>query len=293
MKLYISSKVNVTPRDSFLFKEDIQMGEVDIREALINLIIDAEVMIDGEELKRIQAIPEVAQSLQQVIEPEQKKYQAADWRSKRPVMRDMQWQQKPVIDYVINTFKDQIITAVKQKLSGIPTEWIDALLADAKYGKDPKALQLSPSDDKKWRSIYIVITSDIGTAEERKGFIGKLAGEFENAVANNKLQRSGDSFVFQSSLTGFDSAMKTLDPHSGTKLSNTKIHGWDVADEHGYDKEVKNAFVDHISDMMSSLLGTEARVTAIHDDGKIVASSRMPTEEPDQPMPEQPTPPAV
>ena len=283
MKLYISSKVNVTPRDGFLFNEAIQMGEVEIREALINLIIDAEVMVDADELKRIAAIPEVAQALQQVVEPQMKQYKAADWRAKRPVMRDLQWQQKPVIDYIINTLKADILQAIKGKLAGIPNDWTDALLADAKYGKDPKALQLSQSEDKKWRSIYVTITADLGSAEDRKGFIGKLAAEFENAVTNNQIQHSGDTLVFQSSLTGFETAMKSLDPYSGAKLSDTKVHGWDVADEKGYDKEIKNAFVDHISEMMGSVLGTQARVTNIGDDGKITASASMPTDELEQP----------
>ena len=261
----------------------IEAGGVEQREAGIDLIIEAEILIDNEELKRVGALPDVATAMGQVVEPAQKQYKTSDWRAKRPVMRDLQWQQKPVIDHIVNTYKDGISQAVRGKLSAMPSDWVDQLMAGAQYIKDPKALQLSPTEDKKWRSIYSTLMLPMGSGEDRKGFMGKFAAEFEAATADNKIQSNGGQHVFQSTLTGFNAAMKELDPFAGAKLSDTKRHGWDVADEPGYDKEIKSAITDQFSDVISMMLGTDARVTRIHDDGKFEFRAQAPTE-PEQPV---------
>lgn len=273
MQLKLLSYARVNPNDR-VFMEAVQMGTIEAggiqeREASIDLIIEAEILIDNEELKRVGALPDVATAMKQVVEPVQKQYKATDWRAKRPVMRDLQWQQKPAIDYIVNAYKEDIAQAIRGKLGKMPSDWVEQLMAGAQYIKDPKALQLSPTEDKKWRSIYSTYMLPLGSAEDRKGFLGKFATEFEAAASANKIAQNGDQYVFQSTLTGFESTMKELDPYAGAQLSHTKIHGWDVADEPGYDKEVKSAFIDQFSDAISIMFNAEARVTRVHDDGKI------------------------
>lgn len=258
----------------------IEGGGVEQREAGIDLIIEAEILIDMDELKRVGALPDVATAMQQVVEPAQKQYKTGDWRAKRPVMRDLQWQQKPAIDYIVNTYKEDIAQAIRSKLSAMPSDWVDQLMAGAQYIKDPKALQLSPTEDKKWRSIYSTFMLPMGSAEDRKGFMGKFASELEAAATGNKIQSNGDQHVFQSTLIGFNTAMKELDPYAGAKLSDTKKYGWDVADEPGYDKEIKSAVIDQFSDVVSMMLNTNARVTRVHDDGKIEFRARLAEPEP-------------
>lgn len=257
----LSVRLRTLPQDRFVFTESVKMGEIDVREAFTNLVIDAEILVDAEEIKSISAMPEVANALKQVVAPQSKQYKPTDWRAKQVVMRDVQWQQRPIIEYIANLHKDEIIKIFKSKLK-IPTDWSNALLNNVSYAIDHKALQLSPSTDKKWRSIYVILTSGLD------GFLGKFATEFNNAVANNAIAKTNDGFTFQSSLTGFDTTFKNLDPYSGAKLSNTKRHGWDVADEPGYDKEVKNAFVDHFSDIIGQTY-PDARVTSIEDNGRV------------------------
>lgn len=289
MQLKLLAYARVNPNDR-IFMEAVQMGNIEAggieeREASVDLIIEAEILIDGEELKRVGALPDVAAAMKQVVEPVQKQYKATDWRAKRPVMRDLQWQQKPAIDYIVNTYKEDIAQAIRGKLSKMPSDWVDQLMAGAQYIKDPKALQLSPTEDKKWRSVYSTFKLPLGSAEDRKGFLGKFASEVEAAMAANKIVQNGDQHVFQSTLSGLESTMKELDPYAGAPLSHTKIHGWDVADEPGYDKEIKSAFVDQLSDVIGMMLSAEARITKIHDDGKFeFRAQRFNDDLPEEPM---------
>ena len=262
----LSVRLRVLPQDRFVFTESVKMGEIEVREAFTNFVIDAEILVDAEEIKKISAMPEVAGALKQVVAPQTKQYKPTDWRAKQVVMRDVQWQQRPIIEYVANLYKDDIIQAFKSKLK-IPSEWSNALLNNIKYAIDHKALQLSPSTDKKWRSVFLILTSDLSV------FLEKFAAEFNNAVQNNAVMKTGDGFSFKSSLTGFDSTLKNLDPFSGAKLSNTKRHGWDVADEPGYDREIKNALMDHFSDIISQTY-PDARVTNIDDNGQVNFNAR-------------------
>lgn len=264
----LSIRLRTLPQDRFVFTESVKMGEIEVREAFTNLVIDAEILVDAEEIKNISATPEVANALKQVVAPQSKQYKPTDWRAKQVVMRDVQWQQRPVIEHIANLYKNDIIQTFKSKLK-IPNDWSSALLNNMNYAIDHKALQLSPSTDKKWRSIFMILTSNLDT------FLEKFATEFNNAVANNAVMKTGDGFAFQSSLTGFDSTFKNLDPYSGAKLSNTKRHGWDVADEPGYDKEIKNAFVDHFSDIISQVY-PDARVTNIDDNGQVKFNANEP-----------------
>jgi len=269
-------RLRTIPQDRFVFNEAIRMGEIDVRDAFSNFIVDGEILVDNDELKKVSAIPEVAASLQQVTAPQTKQYKPTDWRAKQVVMRDVQWQQRPVIEYIANTYKQDIIQAFKSKLK-IPNDWINALLHNAKYVIDPKALQLSPTTDKKWKSVFVSLISDLGSSEGG-GIIGKFASEFKQAMDNGAIQRNGNQYQFQSSLTGFDSTLKTLDPYSGAKLSSTKKHGWDIADEPGYDKEIRNAFIDHFSDVIDAHY-PNARVLNVDDNGIVRFTADEPIED--------------
>jgi hypothetical protein len=280
MQFKLLSYARVNPKDRIIFIEAVQMGTIEAggieqREASIDLVIEAEILIDNDELKRVGALPDVAVAMKQVVEPAQKQYKTSDWRAKRPVMRDLQWQQKPAIDYIINAYKEDIAQAIRSKLGKMPSDWVEQLMAGAQYIKDPKALQLSPTNDKKWRSVYSTFMLPFGSAEDHKGFLGKFATEFEASMSDNKLAQNGDRYVFQSTLTGFESTMKELDPYAGTSVSHTKIHGWDVADEPGYDKEVKSAIVDQLSDVVSMVMNADARIIKVYDDGKIEFRAQM------------------
>lgn len=297
-------RLRTIPQDRFVFSEAVKLGEIEVKDAFSRLIIEAEILIDADELKKVAAIPEVATALQQVVAPQAKQYSGEDWRAKQVVMRDLQWQQKPVIDYIAKSYKEDIIQAFKAKLK-IPNDWANLLLRNMKYIIDPKALQLSPKtepkygkfgkygdrearkrgeavpkkqeDGVKWRSIYVLIVSDIESSE---GFLGKFATEFNNAVNSGQVTKVGDEFVFQTTLTGLESTFKTLDPYAGTKLSSTQQYGWDVADEPGYDAEIKSAFVDHFSRAIDQVY-PQAHVTKIDDNGQFSFTAQEPEQEED------------
>lgn len=273
-------RLRTIPQDRFVFSEAVKLGEIEIKDAFSRLIVEAEILVDADELKKVAAIPEVATALQQVVAPQTKQYKPTDWRAKQVVMRDLQWQQRPVIEHIVNSYKEDIIQAFKAKLK-IPSDWANLLFHNMKYIIDPKALQLSPTTDKKWRSIYVLMTSDLGSADDHSGFLGKFATEFDNAVNNNQIAKNGDELVFKSSLTGLDSTFKILDPYAGAKLSTTKVHGWDVADEPGYDAEIKSAFTDHFSRIMESVY-PNARITKIDDNGQFHFTAQEPVEDTDE-----------
>ena len=284
--------MRVSPQDKLVFTEDAKLGEVEAREAYLNLIMDAEIVVDKAELARVAKIPEVAQSLQQVQAPERPEYKPQDWRAKQVVIRDIQWQQKPVIDYIAQVYKRDVIEAVSGALN-LPEVWKNELFTDIKYRLEPQALQLSsPGKDRDWKSVFVQLELGLGSVPDGTGFLGKLASEFDAAEEAGQLQEAEGMTVFQSSLTGFDSVLKNLDPYAGAQISQTKVAGpspyaafrqeeesgrfkrekpehelgkggWDIADEPGYDKEIRSAFYDHFSDVVSG------KVSKIDDAGRI------------------------
>ncbi|MEM3097279.1 MAG: hypothetical protein QXU32_00980 [Nitrososphaerales archaeon] len=245
-----------------------------MREASEKLVIDATIFIDKDEMKNIASIPEVAEAMKDVKAPPQPAYKPTDWRARRySATREAQWQKRPIIDYVANKYKNDIIQAAKD-LFNIPNGWKSTLFKDIKYRTEPKALQLAQTDDG-WYAIYVQVIADLGSSEDSSSFLGRLADEFRAAHNADKIVKDDDTYTFQTTLTGFDSSLKEIDPYSGVKLSDTKIHGWDIADEPGYDKEIRSAFVDHLSWIISEIY-PDARVREIRDDGRIVFTSSGP-----------------
>jgi hypothetical protein len=257
--------MRVIPQDRLIF-EAVQVGEIDAREAYLHLIMDAAIQVDDVEIKKISQLPEV--SSVPLAQPEVKKYKPGDWRAKEVVIRDVQWQKKPVIDHIAETYKEDVIQAIRTKFSTMPTDWQDALFADIVYRLESKALQLAPSPDKKWKTVYVQLVMHLGSALEEKGFLGKLTQELER-VSEGQVQEVEGQLTVQTSLTGFDSVLSDLDPYAGAEMSKTMIHGRLVADDPGYDKEIRSAFNDHIGEIAGMILGVEATVDRIDNDGKI------------------------
>jgi hypothetical protein len=262
LQIRLKAHARVVPQDRLVFTEAAKLGEVDAREAYLNLIMDAEIIVDKAELAQVAKVPEVAQALQQVQAPQRPEYKPQDWRAKQVVIRDIQWQRKPVIEYIAQNYKNDVIEAVSANID-VPADWKKELFAKTSYRLEPQALQLSSPDekDKNWKSVFVQVIMDLGDSES--GFLGKLSSEFDVAESSGKLQQAEEMMSFQSSLTGFDSALRHLDPYAGAKLSGTKIKGWDVADEPGYDKEIRSAFYDHFSDVVGG------KVSKIDDAGRV------------------------
>lgn len=273
----------------FLALEAVRLGEVEARDAYTNLLMDAEILVDDAELAKIKAQPEVQQALGGVVAPDRPEYKAGDWRSKGSEMRNAQWKQKPVIDYIASTYKPAVIKAVNDKFASLPDQWRAALMAKPSYRLETKGLQLSPTEDKKWKSIFVQLGLDLGDAESGDGFLGKLAQEFDQALAQNQVQEAADGLVWKSSLTGLESMFKALDPYAGVKPSSHKIQNHDVARwgegpdeaEPGYDLHVKEGMLDQIQNALSNKLFEAMNISSesvtVSDDG-VFSFKAMPPE---------------
>lgn len=307
--------------------EAVRLGEIEAREAFTNLIIDAEILVDDAELQKIKDLPEMAAAMKSIPEPNvkhgtgggtqwalgtqereraqelaksqetgsvpkdvygQKIYTGSDWRAKVPEIRKAQFKQKPVIDYVASTYKGDVLKAVAEKFSSLPDQWRQALMAKPAYRLETKGLQLSPTADKKWKSIFVQIILDLGSGETGDGFIGKLVQEFDQALANGQVQEAADGLVWKSSLTGLETMFKNLDPYAGTKPSSHQIQGHDVArwgekpheSEPGYDLHVKEGILDHIqnalAEKLTEAMGVSVESVTVSDDGVFVFKAAPP-----------------
>jgi hypothetical protein len=263
MPFDMSIRLKVVHDDKFVFAESVKFGSIEAKEAFLKFIIDAEIIIDDAEIKQISILPEVSKELGQVKAPETPQYKPTDWRAKRPYMREVQWQKRPIIDYVINTYKDDLLKSVREKFKSISPEWQQTLFSKVKYYRDPKALQLSPSPDKKLKSIYVAFELNL------KAFIGKFANEFIDAFDSGKITNINDEYVFQTSLTGVESLFKILDPYAGSKLSSTMVHGREIADEPGYDINIKSGIYDRIVDIIEPNYDGTMTIKQFSDDGKL------------------------
>lgn len=278
-KIYI----NVVPQ---VYLEAVKLGDIEAREAFTDLVLDAEILVDDAELAKIKTLPEIQQAL--ITAPDRPAYKAGDWRAKGSEMRNVQWKQKPAIDYIANTYKDAVMKAVGQKLSSLPEKWRGVLTAHPLYRLESKGLQLSPTEDKKWKSVFVQVVLPLGSAESGDGFLGELAKEFEQALANNQVQEAADGLVWRSSLTGLDSLFKSLDPFAGTKAPEHQIHGQYVARwgegpgeaDPGYDLNVKEGLMDQIQSALTEklvdVMGVDAESITVGDDGVFVVKAAPP-----------------
>lgn len=283
MPIKFLTRIHVTPQDRFIFVEDVRIGQIDPREAYVDLIMDIDILVDDKEIDKISAIPEVANRLKEVKPPERPQYKPTDWRAKTPYMREVQWQKKPIIDYIATKYKTDVIEAVKAKFDKLPAAWANELTRDVTYRLEPRALQLSPTQDKKWRYIYVQTSMNLGSAEESSGFIGKFVNEFEAAVDGGNIIEKDGQKIFKSSLTGFESLMKELDPYAGVEMTAKTLTGpmmpkWEIPDEPGYDKEIREGFYDQMNDAMGTALGEDVKVNRIDDAGNVYfTTEKLPT----------------
>lgn len=279
--------------------EAVRIGEIEARDAMTDLILDAEILVDDAELAKIKGLPEIQQALGGVAAPAGPTYSGQDWRAKGSEMRRLQWKQKPVIDFIASTYKGAVLKAVAGKLSSLPEQWRQVLMANPTYRLETKGLQLSPTADKTFKSIFVQVVLGLGNYETGDGFLGRLSGEFEQALASNQVQEAADGLVWKSSLTGLDSLFKQLDPFAGRKESSFQIHGHDVArwkkieddpsaSEPGYDLHVKEALLDQIQnvleDKLMEAMSTRVESLKVSDDGVFVfqAAAPEPATEPEQ-----------
>lgn len=296
-----------------LMMEAVRLGEIEAREVFTDLVIDAEILVDDAELQKIKALPEMQQALGGVVAPDRPEYKAGDWRSKGSEMRNAQWKQKPVIDWIASTYKNEVVKAVAEKFASLPDQWRHVLFAKLSYRLETKGLQLSPTEDKKWKSIFVQVILNLGSGETGDGFIGKLVQEFDHALANNQVQEAADGLIWKSSLTGLETMFKNLDPHAGATHSDHKIHGQLVARwgegpdeaETGYDLHIKEGMLDHIQNAMGDKLLEAMSVNLesvnVTDDGmfSLKAAAPEPYTEPEQvaddieEQPEQPEEPTL
>jgi hypothetical protein len=175
--------------------------------------------------------------------------------------------------------------AIAAKMASIPEPWRQVLLEKPTYRLETKGLQLSPTSDKQWKSIFVQVELDLGSYEDGTGFLGKLSQDFEQAAANNQVQEAADGIVWQSSLSGLETFFKSIDPFAGTKPSSHQIQGHDVArwedveddpsaSEPGYDLHVREGLLDQIQnaldDKLVQVLGVGVESLKISDDGVFV-----------------------
>ena len=267
-----NSHVRIVPQFDLIL-EAVHVGPIEARDAFTDLVLDAEILVDDAELQKIKALPDVQQAMGGVVAPAGPTYKTGDWRAKGSEMRTAQWKQKPVIDYVANTYKDAVMKAVADKMSSLPEQWRHALLARPAYRLESKGLQLSPTEDKKFKSIFVQVILNL---EE---FLNKLSQEFEQAVASGQVQEAADGLVWKSSLTGLDTLFKNLDPYAGTKTPDHFIHGKEVARwgeepheaEQGYDLHVKEGMMDQmqsaLDEKFSEAVGVGIASMNVSDDG--------------------------
>lgn len=289
------SYVRVVPR-VYLALEAVRIGEIEARDAMTDLVLDAEILVDDAELAKIKALPEMQQALGGVTAPAGPTYSGGDWRAKGSEMRRAQWKQKPVIDYIASTYKGAVLQAVAAKLSPIPEQWRQVLMANPVYRLETKGLQLSPTEDKTFKSIFVQVVLSLGDYETGDGFIGRISKEFEQALASNQVQEAADGLVWKSSLAGLDSLFQNLDPFAGKQASSHQIQGHDVArwgegpgqSEPGYDLHVKEGLLDQIQnaleDKLMEAMGTRLESLKVSDDGVFVFQAAVPepSTEPEQ-----------
>jgi len=249
-------------RSSFLYTETVKLGTIAARDAYSNLIIDAEILVDKQELESITNLPDIATALQQVVRPTMPVYTGKDWRAKQSIMRDIQWQKRPIIEYIASTYKDEIIKAINSKFNVINDDWRKLLFTNPKYKLESNTIQLSYSDDKNWRSVFVQITLDLNK------LIEKLENEFETAFEAGTISNVSNQKVFKSTLTGFETLMKELDPYAGAKLSTTKIHNREIADEPGYDLAIREVIYERIENFIE-MFYSNAKINQFTDDGLI------------------------
>lgn len=292
------SRLRIVPRDVLLY-EDVEIGDVQALDVSTHLNMEVTIAIDRPEIDKISKIPEVADAIAKQIPPDVKKYgttekNAGDWRAKVPEIRKAQWKFKPVIEYIIKAYEEFVLGAAVQKFAGMPDDWKKAMFGgegeNVEYQKDPKALQLSthsksdidtatdqgktmwPDNTGKWRFIYVNVSINLGDLDESleggTGFFGKLNQEFRAAVTAGRVGKIDDKTMqIQTTLTGFDSVLRDLDPYSGKKSSDAKIGIYNIADEPGYDLEIRIGFIERISEMISYALDNRITNLKVDDNG--------------------------
>lgn len=290
----VQARLRVIPRDVLIF-EDVQIGEVEARDVSSHLDMEVTIAIDRAEIDRISKIPEVIDAMSKVVAPDIRKYgttvaTSGDWRAKIPEIRKLQWKHRPIIDYIVEAYKESALEAVENKFAALPPAWRTVLFgpdrANMEYSKDPKALQLSmfsPSDiatakdqgkpmwpeaSNKWKFVYVNVSIDLGDAQSGTGLVGQIAKEAAQAAQTGKVAEVAEGEMqWQSSLTGLDAVLRELDPYAGTKMSTTKIGVYDIADEPGYDIHVREGILDRVQEALSTAFGTSVSGVDVDDNG--------------------------
>lgn len=288
------ARLRVIPRDVLIY-EDVQVGEVQARDVSSHLTMEVTIAIDRGEIDRISKIPEVITAMGKVAEPEIRKYgtterTSGDWRAKIPEIRKLQWKHRPIIDYIVEAYKESALEAVENKFAALSPEWRTVLFGanreNMQYSKDPKALQLSmvsgsdiktskekgqamwPDNTNKWKFVYVEVAIDLGDAESGTGFIGQIAKEATQAAeAGRIVQAEEGKMQWQSSLTGLDAVMRELDPYAGAKMSATKVGIYDIADEPGYDIHVREGMLDRIQEVLGMALHADLSGVDVDNSG--------------------------
>lgn len=268
MKLAITNaRVWVTPK---CLLEGVHIGDVEARDAYWDLLMDATIYVDSEEIDRVSVDPDVLQGLLD-YEPADPKYKGKDWRAKDPAMRKMQKSQRPVITHIAKEYQHAVVEAILGKFHGLPKDWVDALIGpggkNLEYGLEQFALQLSPAKDPEWRQVFVQVKILLG--DENEGFMGKLAKDFQRALAAGTVKQQNGQAVWDARLTGLNSALADLDPYSGAKMSNTKIGNLDIADEPGYDKHIREGMAERMEEVLSLAGDGEITHLKINDDGSL------------------------
>lgn len=252
-KLNMLCKLNVRRNDKLVFTESYRLGSIESREAMNKLIYDVEVQVDMQELATLSKDKDIQDQISKVTGV---KYQEDDWRHKGESFRTQALKDKPVGNKIIMDHKDEVMAEIKKHFSDIPVEWANLVMADHEYGIDPKAKQLNEIDG--WFSAYGIAVFDLGK------FMTKFAEEFKAA---------GMPMQFKSSLTGFNKMMAKIDEFAGQKLSDTVVDTiagkWEIADEKGYDKEVRSGFLEQMSDAISNVADKVIFIDSIADDGTV------------------------
>lgn len=300
----INARLRAIPRDRLVF-EAVQIGEIQPFDASIDLIMEATIAVDREEIAHISKIPEVVQSMGEVVAPATKQYgttykNVGDWRAKVPEIRKMQWKQKPIIDYIIEANKEAVLEAVQNKFAPLSPEWRTVLFGanreNMRYAKDAKALQLStlstsdintaaerkqkiwPDSSTRWKFIYVHVIIGLGDVASGTGFVGAIAKEAQQALEAGQMLTGGEGQMkWPSSLAGLDAVLRELDPHTGVKAGSKRVKigdfEYDVADEPGYDLEVRSSILDKIQEALAIALETSVSGVEIDNDGSIIFSA--------------------
>lgn len=268
MKLAITNaRVRVVPK---CLLEGVHIGDIEARDAYWDLLMDATIYVDSEELDRVSVDPDVLQGLMD-YEEKPSQYKEGDWRNKESAQRKAQKSQRPVITHIAKEYQHAVVAAILEKFDSLPKDWVEALIGpggkNLEYGLEQFALQLSPTTNPEWRRVFVQVKILLG--DENEGFMGKLANDFKRALAAGVVRQEGGQATWDARLTGLGGALKELDPYSGAKMSNTKIGNLDIADEPGYDKHIREGLIERMEEVLSLAGDNEITHLQINDDGSL------------------------